>query len=144
MTKTRKLVEESDSEVEMKVEKKIKKDKKHKKDKKDKKHKKDKKDKKDNKEKAECLAQHPEILVHDDAGSDVKGEDSEDSGASGEFVKAKLQSNSDYKELLFGERKRTKSGMSDEEDATVNPYTQRSFSDKYYKILEVRKNLPAW
>jgi pre-mRNA-splicing factor ATP-dependent RNA helicase DHX15/PRP43 len=146
MTKSRKdsnAVENSDSEEQLRAEKKLKKDKKHKKDKKDKK---DKKTKKDKKEKKEKIIEHPEILVHADAGSDVHGEDSDgaSSGKSGEFVAETKAQNADYKDLLFGERKRAKSGMSDEEDATHNYLNQRPYSDKYFKLLEVRKNLPAW
>jgi len=82
--------------------------------------------------------------VHDDAGSDVKKEDDVDSVASGEFVAEAKEKNADYKDLLFGEKIRTKSGMSDEEDATVNYLNHRPYGDKYFKLLETRKKLPAW
>ena len=34
--------------------------------------------------------------------------------------------------------------MSDDEDAKVSYLTGKPFTDKYWKLLEVRKNLPAW
>lgn len=42
--------------------------------------------------------------MHDDAGSDVHGEDSEgaSSGQSGEFVAETKAKNADYKDMLFG------------------------------------------
>ena len=41
--------------------------------------------------------------MHDDAGSEVKGEDSDvDSQKSGEFVAASKANNAAYKDLLFG------------------------------------------
>ena len=47
------------------------------------------------------------------------------------------------KELLFGQRKRVKSGNSDDE-AKINYLTGQPYSSKYYSLLEVRKRLPAW
>lgn len=75
-------------------------DKKSKKMKKDKKDKKDKKNKKDKKEKA--------------ASEDASGFESND----GEFVAQKGENKMNLKELLFGQRKRVKSGMSDDEQTT--------------------------
>jgi|TARA_B110001450_G_C17629247_1_gene484540 hypothetical protein len=80
--------------------------------------------------------------VHEDAGSDVGGEnDDKDSVASGEFVAASKANNAAYKDILFGQRDRL---QSTEADAKVNYLNQRPYSDKYFKLLEVRKNLPAW
>ena len=86
-----------------------KKEKKSKKDKKDKKEKKDKKHKKAKREKDE------------DGSSGFESND-------GEFVQQKGENKMNVKELLFGQRKRVKSGLSDDE-ATVNYLTGKPYSD---------------
>ena len=82
-------------------------DKKSKKMKKDKKDKKDKKNKKEKQERAESEDQR--------SGSGFESND-------GEFVAQKGENKMNLKELLFGQRKRIKSGVSDDE-ATTNYLT---------------------
>ena len=79
--------------------------------------------------------------MHEDAGSDVGKDDDKDSVASGEFVAASKANNAAYKDILFGQRERL---QSTEADAKTNYLTHRPYSNNYFKLLEVRKNLPAW
>ena len=56
--------------------------------------------------------------------------------------------NSDFKDLLFGEKKK-KAGRAnqDDEDGDVpkqNFMTGQKYSERFYTLLETRRALPAW
>ena len=52
------------------------------------------------------------------------------------------ETNKDFKQILFGEKKREATGS--DEEPTSNFLNGKNFSDKFYKLLETRKSLPAW
>lgn len=58
----------------------------------------------------------------------------------GEFVHEKVR-NKDFKELLFGNKSVERNH---EKDSKINFLNGRAYSQKYFSILEKRKNLPAW
>ena len=81
-----------------------------------------------------------------------KTEKKSDSGESGvsfneeaEFVPEKKMKNSDFKDLLFGEKKPKKATDADGDDAYKQNYmTGRKYSERFYTLLGTRKSLPAW
>lgn len=61
-----------------------------------------------------------------------------------EFVAEKKMKNSDFKDLLFGEKKKKASDAKEDDDPKVNYMTGKKYSDKFYTLLDTRKSLPAW
>ena len=52
--------------------------------------------------------------------------------------------NKDFKDLLFGEKKK-KTGEANGDDApTENYLTGKKYSEKFFTLLDTRKSLPAW
>jgi hypothetical protein len=58
-------------------------------------------------------------------------------------VAEKKTKNADFKELLFGDKKKTLL-QGEEGLPTFSPITGKKYSSRFYEILEVRKSLPAW
>ena len=79
-------------------------------------------------------------------------QESEESGDSfndgAEFVREQKMKNSDFKDLLFGEKKKRAGGANeDEEDGDIpklNFLTRQKYSERFYTLLETRKGLPTW
>ena len=60
----------------------------------------------------------------------------------GEFVQQKKFTNKDLQNELFGEKKRV--AGADDSIPTTNFLTGKTYSKKFYELVEVRKSLPAW
>ena len=56
----------------------------------------------------------------------------------------KALKNKDYKDLLFGEKKKKNGADFSDDDPKINFLNGQSFSPKFYELLSVRKSLPAW
>ena len=76
-----------------------------------------------------------------ESGSEQEGDDG---NFEGEFVPQKALKNKDYKDLLFGEKKKKNGADFSDDDPKINFLNGQSFSPKFYELLSVRKSLPAW
>ena len=64
-----------------------------------------------------------------------------------EFTKKKRMNLSDFETTYSNDRKKQKTSFTNENNDysnTINVQTGKAFSQRYYDILEKRKELPAW